>query len=158
METAIDEKEALNRMARFCSTAEHCRAEIEEKLRKWSLPHEVIKRIITTLEKEQYVDEARFSRAFIRDKYRFDKWGKVKIAQALRLKHIPEAIYIPLMSEVVDQEEYQAILCKLLSAKRRSLHAESDYELNAKLVRYALGRGFEITDIGRCIDLPEENE
>ena len=158
MNTVIDEKEALSRITRFCSMAEHCRAEIEEKLRKWGLPGDAIKRIINTLEQESYVDEARFSRAFIRDKYRFDKWGKVKIAQTLRLKHIPEAIYIPLMSEVVDQEEYQAILCKLLSAKRRSLHAESDYELNAKLVRYALGRGFEITDIGRCIDLPEENE
>ena len=158
METAIDEKEALNRMARFCSTAEHCRAEIEEKLRKWSLPHEVIKRIITTLEKEQYVDEARFSRAFIRDKYRFDKWGKMKIAQALKLKHIPETTSRPLMAEVIDPEEYLSLLRSLLNAKRRSLHVENDYELKGKLIRYALGRGFEMDDIARCIDLSEEKE
>ena len=154
----IDEKEALNRMARFCSAAEHCRAEIEEKLRKWSLPNETINRIITTLEQEQYVDEARFCRAFIRDKYRFDKWGKMKIAQALKLKHIPETTYRPLMDEAVDSEEYRSILRSLLNAKRRSLHTENDYELKGKLIRYALGRGFELDDIARCIDLSEENE
>ncbi len=154
----IDEKEALKRMTHLCSMAEHCRAEIEEKLRKWSLSGESIKRIVNTLEQESYVDEARFSRAFSRDKYRFDKWGKAKIAQALRIKHIPETTYIPLMNEVVDQEEYLSILRALLNAKRRSLHAESEYKLKEKLIRYALGRGFEMDDIARCIDLSEENE
>lgn len=158
MDTTIDEKEALSRMTNFCAKAEHCRAEIEEKLRKWSLPGEAIRRIVHTLEEENYVDEARFSRAFIRDKYRFDKWGKTKISHSLKLKRIPETTYIPLINEVVDEEEYLSILRTLLEAKRRSLHADNDYELRNKLVRYALGRGFGIDDIAKCIDLPEENE
>lgn len=158
MDTVIDEKEALNRMARFCSTAEHCRTEIEEKLRKWSLSDEVVKRIIRTLEQENYVDEGRFCRAFIHDKYRFDKWGKVKIAQALRLKHIPVSTYAPIMDEVIDEDEYLNLLRNLLNAKLRNIRAKNSYELRAKLVRYALGRGFEMEDIDRCIDFPEENE
>ena len=158
MDTVIDEKEALNRMARFCSTAEHCRKEIEEKLRKWSLSDEAVKRIIRALEQENYVDEVRFCRAFIHDKYRFDKWGKVKIAQVLRLKHIPVSTYAPIMDEVIDEDEYLNLLRNLLNAKRRSIRAKNSYELRAKLVRYALGRGFEMEDIDRCIDFPEENE
>ena len=82
----------------------------------------------------------------------------MKIAQALKLKHIPETTYRPLMAEVIDPEEYLSLLRSLLNAKRRSLHVENDYELKGKLIRYALGRGFEMDDIARCIDLSEEKE
>lgn len=36
--TNITETEALNKVAAYCSTAEHCRAEISEKLQRWGLP------------------------------------------------------------------------------------------------------------------------
>lgn len=47
---------------------------------------------------------------------------------------------------------------KLLAAKRKSVRAESEYELNGKLVRFALSRGFEMKDICRCIEVSEEND
>ncbi len=59
--------------------------------------------------------------------------------------------YCPYLNEI-DEDEYHAILQKLLAAKRKSVHAESEYELNGKLVRFALSRGFEMKDICRCID------
>ena len=40
----ITEEEALNRMAAYCSAAEHCKAEVNEKLQKWGLPYEVLSR------------------------------------------------------------------------------------------------------------------
>ena len=86
--TNITETEALNKVAAYCSTAEHCRAEISEKLQRWGLPYDVIDRILKRLVDEKYIDEERFCRAFVNDKYRFAKWGKVKIAQALQLKKI----------------------------------------------------------------------
>lgn len=82
----ITETEALNRVAAYCSTAEHCRAEIAEKLQRWGIAYDAIDRIINRLEQEKYIDEKRFCRAFINDKYRFAKWGKMKIGQALQLK------------------------------------------------------------------------
>ena len=141
----ITETEALNRVAAYCSTAEHCRAEIAEKLQRWGIAYDAIDRIINRLEQEKYIDEERFCRAFINDKYRFAKWGKMKIGQALQLKKI-------------DEEEYHAVLQKLLAAKRKSVRAESEYELNGKLVRFALSRGFEMKDICRCIEVSEEND
>jgi regulatory protein len=67
----ITETEALNRVAAYCSTAEHCRAEIAEKLQRWGIAYDAIDRIINRLEQEKYIDEERFCRAFINDKYRF---------------------------------------------------------------------------------------
>ena len=153
----ITETEALNRVAAYCSTAEHCRAEIAEKLQRWGIAYDAIDRIINRLEQEKYIDEERFCRAFINDKYRFAKWGKMKIGQALQLKKISSSVYWPYLNEI-DEEEYHAVLQKLLVAKRKSVRAESEYELNGKLVRFALSRGFEMKDICRCIEVSEEND
>ena len=65
----ITEEEALNRMAAYCSAAEHCKAEVNEKLQKWGLPYEVINRIIDRLVVEKFIDEERYCRAFVNDNF-----------------------------------------------------------------------------------------
>ncbi len=153
----ITETDALSRLAAYCSTAEHCRAEVTEKLQRWGIPYDAINRIISRLEQEKYIDEERFCRAFIHDKYRFAKWGKIKIGQALQLKKIPQRVFSPYLDEI-DEDEYSAILKDLLAAKRKSIHAEDEFELNNKLIRFALSRGFEMKDIRHCIVLSDEND
>lgn len=153
----ITETEALSRVAAYCSTSEHCRAEIVEKLQRWGMAYDAMDRILDRMEQEKYIDEERFCRAFIRDKYRFAKWGKVKIGQALQLKKISSMTFRPLLNEI-DEEEYLSILRDLLASKRKSVRAENDFELNGKLMRFALSRGFEMKDIRRCIDVSDENE
>ena len=153
----ITEEEALNRMAAYCSAAEHCKAEVNKKLQKWGLPYEVINRIIDRLVVEKFIDEERYCRAFVNDKFRFAKWGKMKIAQGLSMKKIPSDVAWRHLNEI-DEEEYLSILRDLLASKRKSIHAKDDYELNGKLMRFAVSRGFELKDIRRCIEIPEEEE
>lgn len=155
--TEFTETEALNRLAAYCSTAEHCRSEVAEKLQRWGIAYDVIDRIIERLEQEKFIDEERYCRAFIRDKYRFAKWGKVKIGEALVLKKIPRYTFATYLNEI-DEEEYLGILNNLLASKRKSVHAENEYELNNKLIRFALSRGFEMKDICHCIPVSDENE
>ncbi len=149
------EEEALRKVSAFCSCAEHCRSEVAEKLQRWGTPYDVIDRILTKLEEEKFIDEERYSRAFVNDKYRFEKWGKVKIMQALQLKKIAPLVRQESLS-VIDEEEYLGILQHLLASKRKSVRGANDYEQNAKLIRFALSRGFEMKDIRRCIDVEEE--
>jgi len=151
----MTEAEALNKVASYCSSAEHCRAEVVEKLQRWGIAYKSIDRIIKRLEEEQFIDEERFCRAFINDKYRYAKWGKVKIAQGLYLKRISDGVAQRFLSSI-DQEEYLSILRNLLEMKRKSIHAETEYELNGKLIRFALSRGFEMKDICRYIRLSDE--
>ena len=153
----ISESEAFRKVSAFCSCAEHCRSEVVEKLQRWGIAYKTIDEIIARLVAEKFIDEERYSRAFIRDKYRFDKWGKVKIAQALSLKKIPRFTFQRFLDEI-DREEYLAILNGLLASKRKSIRAADEYELNGKLVRFALSRGFEMDDIRCCMDVSEENE
>ncbi len=155
--TEMTESAALNKVASYCATAEHCRSEIVEKMQRWGMPYEVIERIADRLEQEKYIDEERYCRAFVQDKYRLAKWGKVKIGEALKLKKIPSYVYRPYL-EAIDHDEYIGILQSLLAGKRRSIRGGTEYEVNGKLARFALSRGYEMADIRLCMDIPEENE
>lgn len=155
----ITESEAFQRLSALCAGSEQCREDLAEKMRRWGVEYVAIQRVLDKLEAEGYVDAERYARAFIRDKYRFEKWGRRKIAQALQLKKIPASVYQLLLMSEIDEQEYQSVLQKLLLQKKRSIHAESDYELNGKLFRFALGRGFETDDIRACLDalgLPQD--
>ncbi len=152
--TEMTETALFNKMAARCSAAECCRAEIIEKLQRQGVAYEIVNRVVDRLVKEKYIDEERYCRAFIRDKYRFARWGKKKIIQELQLKKIPQSLYFSCM-DVIDKEEYLSILQHLLSTKKKSLRGDDEYERNAKLIRFALGRGFAMDDIRSCMDISD---
>jgi regulatory protein len=151
------EQEAYLTLAALCAQAEHCQWEMVEKMRKWEIPEETQARIMERLVKERYVDDERFARAFAKDKVRYNKWGRRKVEQALWQKHIDEDIRKNVLNEM-DDEEYLSVLRPLLKQKRKSIKAQNDYELNQKLMRFALGRGFTFDIIKQCIDVEDEGE
>lgn len=155
--TELNENEELKRMEAYCASAEHCRAEVTEKLVRRGVPYAMADRIADRLEQEHFIDEARYSRAFIHDKLRLAKWGRLKIDMALRQKKVDPYVYRPMLNEI-DPEEYHNILQALLDAKRKSIRAASDYERNGKLMRFALSRGFAADEIRRCINFEDEVE
>ncbi len=150
MKKELSENELRYKAEAYCSLTEHCIAEVQTKLEGWGASSEVSERIIAHLLKETYVNEQRFCNAFVRDKYRFNGWGRNKIVQALRLKRIPADV-IALGLEEIDEQEYQEILANLIAQKNRSVKAKNDYERNGKLIRFAIGRGFEMEAILRCV-------
>ena len=156
MKQEISEKEALLRLAALCAQGEHCQWEMTEKLRKWEIGEEAQARIMQKLVSGRYVDDERFARAFAMDKVRYNKWGRRKVEQALWQKHIDDAIRQRVLDDISD-EEYLNILRPLLKQKRRTTKAASDYELDQKLIRFAVGRGFTFDIIRQCIDVDEEN-
>jgi regulatory protein len=150
MKKELSAEEARLKAEAYCSLSEHCKSEVLGKLQQWGAPEKTWEAILNHLEKERYVDESRYATFFVRDKYRFNQWGRIKIAQALRMKHIPSACIDEAMEEI-DEQEYLNILTSLLKKKVRSIKASNDYERNGKLVRYAAGHGYEIGDILLCM-------
>ena len=162
MKKAITEQEAYLQLAALCAQAEHCQQEMRDKMRRWALDETAQNRIVARLVKERYIDDERYARAFVKDKIRYNKWGRRKVQQALWLKHIDSEIQQRVLDEI-DEKEYLDVLRPLLKQKRKSIRAMSDYELRQKLVRFALGRGFGFDIIRQCldvddIDIDEEDE
>ena len=154
MKKDMTEQEAYLQLAALCAQAEHCQQEMRDKMRRWELDETAQNRIVARLVKERYIDDERYARAFVKDKIRYNKWGRRKVQQALWQKHIDTDIQQRVLDEI-DEKEYLDILRPLLKQKRKSIKAESDYELNQKLVRFALGRGFGFDIIRQCLDVDD---
>lgn len=146
--------EILYKLAARCSTSEQCLSDIEAKLDRYDLTLEEKVHILRRLVEEKYIDDQRYALAYVRDKYRFNKWGRIKIAQGLRMKGIDHTTIHEAM-HCIDEEEYLSILRNLIKAKRKSTRGHSEQEINGKLIRFATGRGFEFEAIRKCINTEE---
>lgn len=81
---------ALQRLTALCASAEHCEYEMTEKMRKWEVDESDRQRIVEYLRDAKFVDDERYARAFVKDKIKYNKWGRRKVEQALWAKHIAD--------------------------------------------------------------------
>jgi len=153
----LSESEALGKAAAYCSMSEHCIFEVQDKLQNWGQKDDAQERIIKRLIDEKYIDEKRFCQSFINDKLKFNKWGRIKINQGLKMKRIPTNIIRECLG-IIDENVYLGTLRSLLDSRKKTIQAANTYELNGKLIRFALGRGFEMEVIRASINLPKEYE
>ena len=137
----MDEKKVLDRLQRLCSRAEYCSFDISRKaLKSLEGDEKAAARVVESLVRDRYVDDARYARAYARDKFSLQGWGPVKIRYALRMKGITGSIADEAIAEAGTEENARARMEKLLSARARTL--KGDPAAKPKLLRYAIGRGF----------------
>lgn len=145
------QKEAYGRAAALCSRAEKSPGSVAEKLRQWELSDHEAQAVLQRLLAEKYLDEDRFARSYVRDKFRFNQWGRVKIAYQLKGEKISSPAIETALGEI-DDESYRETLLKLLTDKMKKTPAANDYDRKAKLFRFAQSRGFEGDLVLRLID------
>ena len=157
MKKELSVQEALCKAESYCSSTEHCISEVEAKLVLWGLPVEEVSQVIEKLQEERFINEQRFANAFVRDKYRFNQWGRIKIRQHLKLKKLSEEM-IQVALDEIDESEYQELLTGQLERKSRTVKARNGYEKNGKLIRFAVGRGYEVDEVVRCLKQITDDE
>ena len=146
-----DESKAFNRMAGLCAKREYCVFDIKTKLMRSDIETESVERIIEQLKKEKYIDELRFARSFINDKIRFNKWGKIKIDFALKQKRIPQSIISEAFQDFSNKQLNDS-LEDVLRVKWKTIKGKTEQDKQNKLIRFALGRGFEMKNILASIE------
>ena len=143
--------EALARLESLCAKAEHCSWEMRMKMRQWGILAADADRIIKELEKNGFVNDERFARSLVRDRYRRARWGRLKIRAALAAKRVPGWMIEEALTEIED-DLYQAMLDAVLRAKVRQLSEEArTYDGRTKLFRHAASRGYELSLIASRI-------
>jgi len=135
-------KTALSKAMSQCSKRELCCSEMESRMESWGVSGSDIQKIISILISENFINEERYARAFIKDKFNYNKWGRIKIVSHLRAKKIPSSVISSSM-ESIDNVLYVNTLRTLIESHRRSVKAKNQYDLKAKLLRFGLSRGFE---------------
>ncbi len=138
----MTQKEGLEKMAKYCAYQERCQSEVRQKLFGSGLSQDEIENIICDLIDQNFLDEERFARTYVRSKFRQKGWGKIKIKQNLKQKQISDYC-IRKGFEEINPEEYIQKLESIIDKKIDSLKHESEFNRNQKVARFALGKGYE---------------
>ncbi|MCT4591534.1 MAG: RecX family transcriptional regulator [Carboxylicivirga sp.] len=147
----MDYRQAINKAAALCSRKEYCSSEIKKKLLNWELSDEDVEKAINSLIDEKFIDDQRYAAYYVRDKFRFNGWGRMKIRFQLRAKGVA-SMQIEEAFEEINEEDYQEKLAELLHSKKRQIKNKDEWQTKAALARFAQSRGFEADLVFKTID------
>ncbi len=133
---------ALGKMADWCARQERCIYDVRRKLDSYELSTDETDQIIEKLINDNYLNEERFATYYVRDKFRFNGWGRIKIRWNLAQKKVSAQI-IQLGLDEINDDEYIEKLTDLLSQKMKSVNQKDKYQQKAALLRFSQSRGFE---------------
>jgi regulatory protein len=142
----LNYEQALRRLAAYCSRAERCIWDVRRKMDEWEISPGQQNQIIQKLQKEKFLDEERYCKAFVNDKTRYNRWGIYKIRYELKKKQISESL-IQEVLKTVDPEENRERLRQLIEQKKKTVKGKNEWEIRQKLLRFAASRGFSQEDI-----------
>ena len=143
-------QDALMRLETLCAQSEQCTCDLRQKLYRWGISSSNSEKIITKLIKTRFVDDARFAVAYCRDKYRFNRWGRLKIVYGLRAKQITSGDINEALN-AIDEKEYEEILTSVVKSKASTIKDVNTYEGRTKLFRSVASRGYESSLIAQII-------
>lgn len=145
-------EQAKNRAAALCARCEQAPSDVRDRLVKWGLSPDDASQVLKQLTEQGFINEERFATAFVKDKFAFNGWGKIKIAHQLHQKGLPSEVIEHAMT-TIDDEAYRLRLMELLRAKWRTVQGRDRRAAWAAMMRFAASRGFEADIAGKCVKL-----
>lgn len=143
---------ALEKLMSYCSKMERCESDIKKKIYNWGIDEKKSIEIVETLKKEGFISSDRYVSAYIRGKYYYNKWGKVKIRFNLKLKGFDDSYISQSLDNFFANEDYEQMVYEQLERKNRSLTIEDEYQRKTKLIHFGQSRGYETELSLSCVD------
>ena len=134
--------EIKQKIVNYCVYQDRCHAEVEQKMREFLLIPEAKEEILLYLIKENYLNEERFTRSYVRGKFYLKKWGKNKIKVNLLQKGISEKLIVKAYGEI-DDNEYLAAIKTILEKIIPTFKGLKEYQKKQKAIKYLLSKGYE---------------
>jgi len=147
----IDYKIALAKVAKYCAYQERCHYDVEKKLRELNVDEEIQDEIISDLIQQNFLNEERYTIAYVQGKVNIKKWGRKKIKYELHKKYISQYCINKALS-MIDEDDYLVNLQSIIEKKRSTINGKSDYDKRTKLFRYLHSKGYETEIINNNID------
>lgn len=134
------------KLVNYCVYQDRCHAEVEQKMKEFMLIPEAKEEIMLYLLKENYLNEERFTRSYIRGKFYIKHWGKSKIKMNLKQKQISEKLISTCFDEI-DEADYEKTIRKIFEDYYSRQKDQKEYQRKSKTIKYLMGRGFEYEKI-----------
>ena len=144
-------KEAYSKMAQLCSRSEQCSADIRKKMLAYEIMDELVDEIIIKLKEEKFLDDERYVKAYVSDKFRLNKWGRIKMRYYLKAKGLNDEL-IEIGLNEIKEEQYKKVLISILKEKAKKIKSDNKFEKMGQIIRFAQSRGFEPEVIHRYLN------
>lgn len=137
------------KLVNYCVYQDRCHAEVDQKMRDYLLIQEAKDDIILYLIRENYLNEERFTRSYIRGKFYIKHWGKMKIKLNLKQKQISEKLISKCFDEI-DVDDYDKTIIKIYEGYFEKQKG-TDFQKKNKSIKYLLSRGFSYDEIVKTL-------
>ncbi len=144
-------EEAQKKLEYFCAYQDRSHWEVQKKLKEMRMIPEAIDQIIIHLIQENYLNEERFTRSFVRGKFYQKKWGKNKIKQGLYKHKIHPNLIEKAFSEINDKDYKQSIR-DLIAKKKNDYKTNHSYQLKQKISNYLLQKGYAYDEFAEILE------
>jgi len=134
--------EAKKKLEYFCAYQERCHKEVTQKLKDMYMIPEAIDVIMVHLLEHNFLNEERYTKAFVSGKLRIKKWGKHRLTLELKKRDISKININRALTEI-DNEEYDKIFNDLAEKRFNAIKEKDKYKKKKKLTDYLLYRGWE---------------
>lgn len=143
-------EEAQRALEHYCSYQERTHKEVEQKLQNMGMIPLACEQIIGHLIQNDFLNEERYAKSFVRGKFNINKWGKIQIQQALLKKGVSNANIKIGLTEIAD-EDYLKTLTTLISKYQLKNKETNTYKRKQKLFKYLQQKGYETSIIYECL-------
>lgn len=142
---------ALEHLERYCDYQDRCHLEVHRKLVRMGIRGSDRDWIVGELLRSGHLNEERFARSLARGKFRINGWGRLRIAEALRIRKIGDYLCRKALEEI-PEDAYEASARLLLEKTLQALPPEMvDGEVRTRLRSRALSKGFEPALLDRLV-------
>lgn len=135
-------EQALAALMRLCARAEKSESDARRLMRGWGVPPADAEQVLSRLLRDRFIDDSRYTAAFVREKLRLSGWGEYKIRTALQRKGIARELIDQALAQT-DRSGMAERLHTQMQRKARTVKPSTPYELKSKLIRYGLSLGYE---------------
>lgn len=138
----ISKDEALRKLQKYCAYQDRCHREVRTKLIDLGCYGDDLEEVMAELISDNFLNEERFARSYARGKFRFKKWGRIRIKRELKMRNI-SAYCMKKAMEEIDETEYSETIEALLLKKNKTLRENDLFKKKKKLADYVIQKGFE---------------
>ncbi len=139
-------EEIKQKLVNYCVYQDRCHAEVEQKMREFLLIDEAKEEIILYLLKENYLNEERFTRSYIRGKFYIKHWGRNKIKMNLKQKQISEKLINSCFDEIYEPD-YEQTIKRIFEDYYSRQTGLKEYQKKTRTIKYLMSKGFEYEKI-----------
>jgi len=130
-------------LMKLLARREYSRAELYRKASEKSYDKRLIGNLLDEFQEKQYLNDERYARAFVKDKFSINRWGPVKIKSQLLKKGVDKKLADNIIADLISEQEMLSTCSTLLTKKQAQFKREDDlYKRKQKMLRYLASRGF----------------